>query len=215
MAETGGETVTEKPIFFLPEMVKAILDGRKTQTRRIVKPQPAQPMAGGVGISWTWFGDRGVFVPNGSLFGLTTAEKMGIHCPYGVPGDRLWVRERWGIHQCGCRVSLKAEAWPEGWPLKRLYYTADGDSNPGFSDRSSLFMPRWASRLTLELTDVRVERVQEISDQDALAEGMIECMDVTPRDSFSYLWDQIHVKDGYHWDSNPWVWCLSFKVVQP
>jgi hypothetical protein len=192
-------------------MVRAILDGRKTQTRRIIKPQPrfAEELSGFVGV----------------------------RCPYGVPGGLLWVRETWAIDQCGRRVSLKPEAWPDGFPVQRLRYPAT-DEAPAttekgepywWNSRPSIHMPRWASRLTLRVTDVRVERLQEITEEDAGAEGVVVHPNTTwrtfeeaergepmrpyaARDAFAGLWGSINGKRA-PWESNPWTWVVSFERV--
>ena len=177
------EQVKERPILFSGEMVRAILDGRKTQTRRVVKPQP--PPLGG-------------FVKN----------------PYGQPGDRLWVRETWALDD-------------------KYYYRADGAVGDRCGKwKPSIHMPRAASRITLEITGVRVERLQEITISDIYAEGAItdewlEWRDdvsgvgmpagsriENERDVWEKLWDSINGKT-YPWKSNPWVWVIEFKRIKP
>ena len=187
MTET---TVRERAILFSGEMVRAILDGHKTQTRRVVKPSGTQAFE----------------------LGMTMPEfraSLPPRCPYGVVGDRLWVRETWAIEQCGSRVSLKPEAWPNGWPLDRLLYNDTGTK--WWNARPSIHMPRWASRLTLEITDVRVERLQAISDEDAVAEGILGDSAMA-RDNYRELWDSLNKSRGYSWEINPWVWVLGFRA---
>lgn len=200
----------ERPILFSGPMVRAILDGRKTQTRRVIKP--TQPRDDGM-----WPAGRNP-VPD---------------CPYGRPGDRLWVRETWGISLCGNRVSLSPEAWPDGWPVDRLRYAADGYDFGLSTKRPSIHMPRWASRITLEITDIRVQRLRDISEDDAVAEGIEygqsdgatsngrnRCFvnPVSPNEegtaqwAFSQLWDSINAERA-PWASNPWVWAVSFKRI--
>jgi len=202
----------ERPILFNSEMVRAILEGRKTQTRRVVKPQP---------------GDfQRVVRSRDSLSGWGYARMISgvqnITCPYGQPGDRLWVRE-------GFR--LISQLGPETWDtFLHPQYKSDMKIGhicsimrefykPGW--KPSIHMPRWASRITLEITDVRVERVQDITDEDIMAEGfgynqlrddgrMKNGFPII--DGFADLWDSINAKRGYSWDLNPWVWAISFKV---
>ena len=173
--------MNEKPILFNSEMVRAILDGRKTQTRRVVKPQPnhLSPVTPHLRPNgeYTW-----VLAETGMGSGVTTD---GFKCPYGRVGDCLWVRETWSITTNINRLS----PWPnrphklDDPPNKNsaVIYRADGkwqwtDEDGGMTDRSywrpSIHMPRWASRITLEITDVRVERLQDISDGDAAREGV-------------------------------------------
>ena len=215
----------EHPILFSGPMVRAILDGRKTQTRQIVKPQPAQTRRGG--WQWGWPDRRRIrggprMVTGGNRVGLT--ELIGEYCPCGAPGDTLWVRESFYIDSFGANVA-------------QISYAADGQrgSNQGVSDRKlpnrlgsvpSIHMPRHCSRITLRVTGVRVERVQEISEADARAEGSkracladgcepdpyyLEHEDGTYRQGFRCLWDSINAKRGFGWDANPWVWVVEFE----
>ena len=201
--------MAEHPILFNTEMVRAILDGRKTMTRRVIKPQPVFIEESG---RWRW-----------PVTGAVTASLEWFHymdsldrCPYGQPSDRLWVRETW----CRGRDALVYRVdHPE-------YKSAPSHDNKW---RPSIHMPRWASRITLEVTSVRVERVQDISSDDAQAEGVnpwFPSYDVYPgamadyiarggsyRNGFHELWDKINKKRGYSWHSNPWVWVVEFKVI--
>lgn len=186
----------ERPILFSGPMVRALLDGRKTQTRRVVK----------------WRG------------GL---DMLGLPCPYGEPGDRLWVRETWAPRDSEAFLRHEVEA-------DKLFYRAD-DERHLLTDgrwRPSIHMPRWASRITLEVASVRVERVQDITDADALAEGVTNYGDDSqfppgfsmstraarkwrPRREFRDLWDSINGKrPGCAWSDNPWVWAVTFKVIR-
>ena len=178
--------MADRPILFTGEMVRAILDGRKTMTRRVCVGQ---------------------------------RELSNIHdfqldrCPHGQSGDTLWVRE-----------ATRAGAWYDG--TKRAMYAADADWVPDlytpclwFGKRNykpPMFMPRCWSRITLEITGVRVERVQEISEADAVAEGMtmIGPAAMSNRTSFARLWDTINAKRGYGWDANPWVWVVEFQRME-
>jgi len=207
----------ERPILFRPDMVRAILDGRKTQTRRMVKPQPPAhfPIAiCDVSGLCCWSED-------GSEEGDCWPTDGTMPCPYGKPGDQLWVREPWC---CG------VPALPSGRGIIPYYgrladlshdlrdkpivrYKADwtGDDAPKW--RQPIHMPRWACRLVLEITSVRVERVQEISDEDAVAEGCQE--PGLPYEQgfmvnvFRGLYESIHGPDS--WAANPWVWVISFQ----
>lgn len=200
----------ERPILFSAPMIRALLDGRKTMTRRVVKPQPDE-----------------MFNPSSQV----ALESWTIGCPYGRPGDRLWVRETWFPCPVGkfCpNPTPIPKSLPEGWTV---LFAADGDSvSSPLRWKPSIFMPRWASRITLELTSVRVERVQDISEDDAKAEGVIEQFrtvvlrpDGGPdyhipnsyRGGFANLWDSLNAKRGFRWETNPWVWAISFKVIKP
>lgn len=230
--------MTERPIVFSGPMVRAVLDGRKTQTRRIVKPQPGpcdhnfwpdRPTSRWVADDDGWHCavcGNGVSIDQRRPSGV-----VGVRCPYGVPGDRLWVKETW-----------RPRSALQDWDLD-IRYAADGAERTikdgEFGERdwimpkaaargnvSPLYMPRWASRLTLEITDVRVERLQDISEVDAEAEGSRHpalgdrvCVGFAsvPRDrcppqtAFALLWETINGPDS--WAANPWVWAVSFRVA--
>ena len=199
------EQLKERPIIFSVPMVKAILDGHKTQTRRVVRP-PMEILANGMLVRPDGYGGR--FGP--------------YPCPYGRTCDRLWVRETWVWNPeldrlCECKT-------PE-----HCYYRADGEicaqlEDPeGFTGwKSPRFMPRWASRITLEITNVRVERLQDISEEDSVAEGSRlpvcelpkSCQQgcFSERTQFSRIWDSINGKK-HPWESNPWVWVIEFKPL--
>lgn len=219
----------EHPIIFSGPMVRAILEGRKTQTRRVVKPQPS------AGVRDSVF----------ARSGLEDGHGRELRCPYGQPGDRLWVRETWG-YRCGIGVNPTTEAVIEYRADRARSKLPVPNGQPGLPRqrpnmthpellawwgrwRPSIHMPRWASRITLEITDVRVERVQDISEADARAEGVlwvpghgeIEPADLEEgysnylncRGGFQVLWDSINAKK-YPWSANPWVWALTFKRVE-
>ena len=203
-----------RPILFSPPMIRALLEGRKTQTRRIIKPQP-QPNDG-KGLhpvrpyhtpqgKWTW-----VLAATGHGDGTS-----GEYCPYGQAGDLLWVRESY--------APKRVDGSPHV-PLYRADHPTD-DRVPGQYGRPwkpSIHMPRYASRLSLEITDVRVQRLQDISEEDAIAEGIQvdECGHTvhegddiawgSAKGAFAELWESIH-GDG-SWAANPWVWVLAFNV---
>jgi hypothetical protein len=210
----------ERPIIFSGEMVRAILGGRKTQTRRVIEP---------------WHADAPIIKCMTSEHpGLWRVESLDpdgerpyeqlLCCPYGQPGERLWVRETWAAPYAD-HEGVPGGRKPE--PGDKLVYRskeADAYQWDGVIPwRPSIHMSRWASRVTLEITDVRVERVQEISADDALAEGIdvvaamaLPCApDDAAQAEFCGLWDSINAKRGYDWDVNPWVWVIEFKVVAP
>jgi uncharacterized protein YqfB (UPF0267 family) len=183
----------EHPILFSEPMVQAILAGRKTQTRRVMKPQPE---------------NRSHVGSHGKSFPFVRTKKGPVKCPYGEIGDRLWVRETW-TNICPA-ISLRKEKCSHRW----LKYRADHDHSGLW--KPSIYMPRWASRIMLEITGVRVERLQDISEVDAQAEG-IDLSDISElagkehRVMFRSLWRDIN-GSGF-WDANPWVWVIEFKRV--
>lgn len=248
----------ERPILFNGEMVRAILDGRKTQTRRVIKPftkglEQNHPADGEV----KWGRDLEPF-QNEEMDGPSNYDQwwrwrewsedwnaIG-QCPYGVPGDRLWVREAW------------CHKWDNDGPIYNedgdydttcVWYRADGvdvmkmdedcsqafnkDGTPSSPWLPSIHMPRWASRILLEITDVRVQRLQDIEREEVYAEGVhgpglvpaevfmlltqqptIESAEAKFLvDSFVDLWDSINAKRGFGWDVNPWVWVVEFRRV--
>lgn len=193
-----------RPILFRPSMVRALLDGRKTQTRRMIKK--LDPTADGD------IEECDVYV--GEFFQWKHEERQpSFHCPYGDPGDLLWVRETFKKEDD--KYYYLAD-WGTG-PLKaqRLWKNEEtGQRHFWPKWKPSIHMPRVASRLTLEIINVRVERLQNISNQDALAEG-IESTEFwreehPPSICFSVLFNRINGPDI--WNSNPWVWVIEFKV---
>jgi hypothetical protein len=205
-------TVRERPILFSAPMVRAILDGRKTQTRRIVKPQPPAMFSEGDVAAITngarWAFSR-VYSP-GRGVAFPADPEPGFRCPYGLPGDRLWVREAWQITG---RLGTEYAVWyPAGGEAVGIDVGFEGPSpkwDAMIHDdrvRPSIHMPRWASRITLEVTGVRIERLQDISEADARAEGVVDTL------AFEELWDSINGSGA--WDANPWCWCISFKRVE-
>lgn len=232
----------ERPILFSAPMVRAILAGTKTVTRRVVKPQPepfvesarrhaqrhAEPYIDsycsepktpsnprGMSTTWCWW---------------TTDDRQGpggLRCPYGAPGDRLWVRETWGLHGYGDytywhRDSVRGRTEDDLRGSWEVAYAADALS-PYDHWRPSIYMPRWASRITLEVVDVRVERLHEITEGDARREGAEkgftaeEAVDraagwpraASHRAGFRALWESINGAGS--WASNPWVWRIAFR----
>ena len=204
------ETMKAHPIIFGTESVKAILEGRKTQTRRVIKPQPINA------DYWTFHQDtpfNGAFYPN-----TDNALPKLLKCPYGQVGDRLWVKETWVTNPIFPLTKLRGKE-----DLPYIIYKADKTQWNDYKWRSSLFMPRWASRITLEITGLRVERLQEITEEDCLAEGIPErgtiFMHPTARGiplihAYANLWDSLNAKRGYGWETNPWVWVIEFKILQ-
>jgi hypothetical protein len=214
-----GESVRTRPVIFSSPMIRALLDGRKTQTRRVIKPQPPDdygPVA--CEVYHPAKADRqGELVPGDAVFGFAD-EDQGWPCPYGRPGDQLWCRETWASDERG-RVAYRAseETWPTHAKVK------DGSGWVSWAWRPSIHMPQWASRITLEITGVRVERAHQITEADVLAEGVDPAAvdkfrkwfhpDDVHALAFGELWEGIHGPGS--WARNPWVWCLSFRRVEP
>ena len=232
----------ERPILFNGEMVRAILEGRKTMTRRIVKPQPTKEdytLMRNIESSNTK--DKGLFFwGKFENYRLVGRDHVHFKCPFGEIGDRLWVRETF------------SDPSGEGYPI---YYRADAlwhwdESEAGgpvtltekdFTWKPSIFMPRWASRINLEITKVRVERLNDISEEDSISEGIFEyegiigvtCAGGTHREingikyfldadcgdkgydeaytAFRKLWESINGVGS--WEQNPFVWVIEFKKV--
>ena len=214
----------ERPILFSAPMVRAILAGTKTQTRRILKPQPeAGANFFSVDVALNMAGE-----PSGLAAWFLDSNEGGlppVFCPYGQPGDRLWVRETWlHIDDDGDKFDGMGT---------QTYYRASS-MNPERDDaymkerglrwRPPIHMPRWASRITLEIVGVRVERLQDISEADAMAEGVALHDDGKFTDytsptgyagnavsSYRSLWSSINGPGS--WEANPWVWCIEFRRV--
>lgn len=196
-------TYKTRPILFSSAMVRAILEDRKTQTRRVIKPQFSTVWGGGNSVR---NGDKdyvsihvNISMPDGSW--------KWIRCPYGKPGDRLWVKETWSASPL--HVVTKER---DG-----LIYKADNQL-PYDHWRPSIFMPRWASRIELEIIKIHAERLQDITNTDALAEGVREShfhqrVDWMDLDRYHALWESINKKNGHGWDTNPFVWVIEFKKI--
>ena len=219
--------MSERPIPFRDWEVRAILKGDKTLTRRVMKPQPAPFVQStpdrhpttrtdpyidaycgerktpenprGMSRDWHWW---------------TADNRLGrlvARCPYGAPGDLLWVRETWAQYP----IELNPE------PCDAWYKATSNGPPPPFKWRPSIHMPRWASRITLRITDVRVERLQGVSHQDCVAEGCAGGHDsiprypysATPREHFHHIWNTINGAGA--WEANPWVWVVAFERVKP
>ena len=192
--------MNEHPILFSGLMVRAIRDGRKTQMRRVVKLTEKQRRA----------------INAQSREDYREQPAVLKYSPYGLPGDLLWVRETWQQTRPRRRDGERFILRTPGKGLGDVHYAADAERDEPPKWRPSIHMPRWASRITLEVTEVRVERVQEISAEDAIAEGFTEGdvpshRDWVPQRLFSRCWDSINEKRGYGWDANPWVWVVTFR----
>jgi hypothetical protein len=225
--------VTERPILFSAPMVQAILDGRKTQTRRIIKPQPAvytprviditepmyEPGEGGWGQVRTNWSSPSTRMPMGEP---EREVWVPLRSPYGDdPGNLLWVRETWtsDVRNAGTAPGQIERTEP-------IWYRAGGDplratpmSIPSTRWRPAIHMPRWASRITLRVTEIRVERLHAITEADAEAEGAPAVL-VPPDggsaphvEGFRELWDSINGAGA--WEANPYVWVISFERVTP
>jgi hypothetical protein len=234
--------VKERPILFSGPMVRAILEGRKTQTRRVVKSAHA------LGDLDPYFGggtcedcDACFYTPE------KTGTRICLACPYGQPGDRLWVkRTHYRFGHWESRPGVKTAAGRMKWRFipdsedvlfdapevfRRGRHHKDPHT-PAWHKRSSLFMPRELAELTLEIVSGRIERLQDISRKDAAAEGICYLADVGwngivdglniiqnhhwPEENYARLWDSINgKKPGERWKDNPFVWVVEFKVVQP
>lgn len=191
----------ERGVIFNAEMVRAILDGRKTQTRRLVNPEPDPPQL-----------LEARTAESGCVYAIH-ANRSNVHqgrfrwdCPFGKPGDRIWVRETWArynIDQDSHDIAYRAST-PEDWPEEGRW-------------RPSIHMPRWASRITLEITGVRVERLASVSDDDAGKEGYPA--NPAPYGGsmdkwlwFRQLWDSIYPDQSFK--HNPWVWVIDFRLIE-
>lgn len=241
--------MAERPILFSGRLVRAILEGRKSQTRRVIQPQPEEATSDGL-IGHPKL--AGYFAPH--VFGHCMAKLAD--CPYGRPGDRLWVRETWALGNPlsdgsqSQRVAYRADgrwgAWcgdgeggrlflPHGYVAGHAPAASARDARGNwvglgaFGDRwrPSIHMPRWASRIDLEVTGIRVERLADITEEDAKAEGVAEPAiagrlypsgRAAPIRSyvraFADLWDGINAKRGFGWAANPWLWVVDFKVAE-
>lgn len=239
--------IKERGMIFNGEMVRAILEGRKTQTRRIMKPQPESCPRGGhwwpSNVFKTMLHIEGEMQNGeGGWGGL-----VGDACPFGDVGDRIWVRETWGCVSHELDEDGRIQSWTPDRPATAIHempfgngyysghviYAADGvftwGDDDGYEDgrscwKPSIHMPRAASRILLEITDVRVERLNDISDEDAKAEGVPKSNKfpdtyLTPKGDFAdadiafqRLWESIYGEES--WQDNPWVWAIEFKRIE-
>lgn len=222
-------------MIFNGEMVRAILDGRKTQTRRIMKVQPSDgfhPTHNGYDLDLNahWY-TPGVVDKNGYLqpakkdvFGVAD-ENEGYACPFGAVGDRIWVREAFQGPLVSEELLEEYRAYPEKFENPEYCeYAADGGPRPEYCDlddnlrhgwRPSIHMPRWASRLMLEITGVRVERLQAITLGDICKEIGCGLYDFRPATYGFQVWEDLwkSIYGEENWQANPWVWVIEFKVV--
>lgn len=234
------------PMIFTGESVRAIQAGTKTMTRRVIKPQPYLECG-------YWYLEHKTPTRGRAIIqkeGCQVANGKEIYCPYDV-GDRLWIKETYADVNCedGPALLYKADSCIRTWHDFSKTFGPDFGAGPsmdyeaypgkysmwwsdllkgaeGHSWRSPIFMPRWSSRITLEITDRRIERLQEISEEDAKAEGVLSIQSTTkgmekipyyrsiykPQELFRMLWDHINGK-RYPWKSSPWVWVIEFKRV--
>lgn len=216
----------ERPILFSGEMVRAILEGRKTQTRRVITDRKMLREDDRI------VPDHGVKRALRHVFQWWTNGRRHWRCSYGQPGDRLWVRETaWYDREVIPAVGMM-RCFFEGGDVRMgsgSTHRAPGgeansaevlDLNDCLVRRPSIHMPRWASRLTLEITEVRIERLQEVTEEDAIAEGFEGNNNAATgvgygsnREAFCCLWNDLNAKRGSGWDKNPWVWVLAFRRV--
>lgn len=212
----------ERPILFSTPMVQAILAGSKTQTRRICKPANTESLS--------------FVVSDNGHFGDEEGD-VSFTCPYGKPGERLWVRETWRVNSkatdlaCVVYRASENDSWTNFHKYFPVALAKDQKAMPA-GWKPSIFMPRWASRILLEITDIRVERLNDISEEDAKNEGLIknslfgEWGGVvkhptvpdhfrwfrSPINAFKNLWESINGEES--WDKTPWVWVVEFKVIE-
>lgn len=214
---TEGAMASERPILFSGEMVRAILEGRKYQTRRVVTKW---------NTPWTKHcaDPEGYEVAVGKTIEKrpwTAESAKNLICPYGRPGDSLWVRETWAAYHLTSTEYDEYDEVDSDYHRKpengdSIVYRADGKNFPD-AWRPSIFMPRWASRVNLEVTHVRVERIQDICGMDCIGEGIKASGNSSDgewraRKKFKELWDSINGKRGFGWEANPWVWAIYFKL---
>jgi len=200
----------ERPILFSGPMVRAILEGRKTQTRRPIKVDDIYTTVDDTdGKPFAWQSDE-------------CGDWYEMPCPYGKPGDLLWVRETWQIfrvYEDTWNGGYEADLWDGPIPRERpnhAWITYAADDPGGRPWRPSIHMPRWASRITLRITNIRIERLCDISVDGASAEGIEAAIDhdgpVCYLAEFQRLWDAMHSKRGLRWNANPWVWVMEFET---
>ena len=225
------------PILFNGPMVRAILEGRKTQTRRVMSYQPDEYTAvdGPEMYTPTVIDRNGEEQPGPEeVFGVYGYD-WSLKCPYGQPGDRLWVKETHYLYGLWVKNG-KTKSGKQKYkfiaikPHVAKYidnppdHICKGKDEVGWYLRPSIFMPRWASRIELESINIRAERLQAINRDDAKAEGVRNLFENSPEHfergilnpyvaNFSVLWDSINASRGFGWDVNPWVWVIEFKRI--
>jgi hypothetical protein len=196
----------ERGILYSAPMVRAKLAGTKTQTRRIIKGKGTWSVEKGDITKRLWPGYEDEY-----------GDWQWMKCPYGQPGDRLWGRETWmpfdPDHQIGdIKYAYRADTSPDGEEFRKAYIKAGYP----YQWRPSIFMPRAASRIVDEIIEIRVERVQDITEEDAIVEGAQSAgvpASLTNRGAFAKLWDKINGPGS--WAANPWVWVIVTKPIQP
>ena len=222
--------MTERPVLMTPENAQKCHEGTKTQTRRIMKSQPPDDCGALIGPEMyapTKVDRLGAEYPGDDIFGVYSADgEWSCRCPYGMAGDRLWVREAWRV--------TGGKEYEYQQRIEDVHYRGNLSEHIEYGPaqwKPSIHMPKWACRTWLEITEIRVQRLQEISEEDATAEG-IEYHDgrgighsgyrhtqshgyvyATARDAFKVLWESINGPGS--WDANPWVWAISFRRMQP
>lgn len=225
----------ERPILYSGPMVLAIMKGWKTETRRVIKNQPKASPA--YSFSQAFHHDEEYSREPGATFAGRKVDPLrwwfcdasgpvtSYRCPYGVVGDRLWVREGHRFFEAGNGVDyIQYRADQESLVIPNTQEAADYVVGRFDKWRPSIFMPRWASRLLLEVKDIRVERLQEITGEGCLAEGIIWDADwkmIGPCEgdaggvieNFGALWDSLNAKRGFGWEANPWVWVVVFRRI--
>jgi len=212
--------IKENPILMTPENAEKCFLGTKTQTRRIMKSQPPDDCGALIGPEMyapTKVNRLGEEYPGDDIFGVYSADgEWSCRCPYGMAGDRLWVREAWRV--------TGGKEYEYQQRIEDVHYRGDLSEHIEYGPaqwKPSIHMPKWACRTWLEITEVRVQRLQEISEEDAKAEGVIVKADAeiaarvacdTPaRMEFWALWQSINGSGS--WEANPWVWAISFRKV--
>jgi hypothetical protein len=201
--------MNEHPILFSTPMVTAILDARKIQTRRVV--DKLYPISNPNG-NWVYVGEEN----GGYVFKDSISSTIPLKCPYGQVGDRLWVKES-ALYP----PDITEQMIIEGADTKVVYSEGNVNINElkdwGWKQKPSIFMPRWASRITLEITDIKPQELQDITEDESISEGVTplpEQWDSCYLDAYIRLWDSINDKRGHGWYKNEWVWVISFKVIK-
>lgn len=230
-----NKVAKERPILFNGEMVRAIQEGRKTQTRRVIKSRATTMQKNGCEVirrnpdNDRWYKDRVWSIRmQGGSWGDFTHDRFLQFCPYGVPGDRLFVKETHYLYGYFRKTGELTETGKPEMEFVRLNDECFYAENPpqhfykgrhestGYYKRPSIFMERRDARILLEVTKVGVERAQDISIKDSAREGIRVTRNGVQnyKDGFRDLWNSINEKRGYGWDKNPWVWVIEFKEIK-
>ncbi|MCG2572014.1 hypothetical protein LVY74_00375 [Acinetobacter sp. ME22] len=191
----------EHPVSLKSWEVNAILAGRKTQLRRVLTPQPEMVVDAGKHSTYSYRGS--LYALNMYKDNSNILEKF----PYGEKGTHLWVRESWSTHACFDDIPT------QNLESSSIHYWADGPCQTG-EKRPLILMPRWASRILLEITNLRIERLNDISEADAIAEGMEADDEYCAEENFSMQWTKLNGWSWKGWNANPWVWVIDFCVVE-